>query len=165
MSYTREDIIIWPNDERLKGAIGKRCYIGNRPSHALRDANSGNFEMTLKDIRFNRGFADGGYVFEVGNGVYDFEAPFIVLKKEPKKKIIPFDLSLEEDRTALLGKRIVSKHDSVEKEDMLITRFFEWTDEDCDPEWVTDGVVNGSELLSNYVFYDTGKPVGKVVEE
>ena len=85
--------------------------------------------------------------------------------EEPKKKIIPFDLSLEEDRTALLGKRIVSKHDLVEKEDMLITRFFEWTDEDCGPEWVTDGVVNGSELLSNYVFYDTDKPVGKVFKE
>ena len=159
MKYTREDVIIWADDPRLEGAIGKKCYIGKRPSIALKDANDGNFEMTLKKLHFNNGFADGEYAFTVSNSVYDFTTPFIVLKKEPKKKIIPFDPSLEEDRKIVKGLWIRERDTNTEVQIIGI---------DNNRVYTVTSSIGMEALRMAYVFADgdkEGNPVGTEVEE
>ena len=86
--YTYDDIIIDPNSEEAKNAVGKICYFSNSPRNILSDIYR---KSAVEGILTNM---DDGY-FEVDNeGYWDC----IILKKEepkPKLKYIPFE-SVEE---------------------------------------------------------------------
>ena len=75
---------------------------------------------------------------------------------EPKK-IVPFDFSLKEDRDALIGRRIYSETDM---QDMIVTSFVGLTD----GIWQFAGRTS-DRLFHDFVFADTGLPVGKEVKE
>ena len=83
-----------------------------------------------------------------------YEWDISVLKRT--KKIVPLDFSLKEDRDALIGKRIYSEK---LKDDRIINKIYFQTN-----GWYAD-IFFAEELLEEYVFVDTGKPVGKEVEE
>ena len=81
--YTYKDIIIDPNSEEAKNAVGKICYFSNSPRNILSDIYR---KSAVEGILTNM---DDGY-FEVDNeGYWDC----IILKKEepkPKPKYVPF---------------------------------------------------------------------------
>ena len=107
-----------------------------------------------------------------------------VLKYAPKKKIVPFDLSNEDDQMALIGKALRLKPEYMEQEEafpcLVIVTSIEREDypEVDDPEqkvWF-GAVIGGSsfngareltgwDLFEYFTFADTGEPVGKVVKE
>ena len=82
--YTYKDIIIDPNIEEAKNAVGKICYFSNSPRNILSDIYC---KSAVEGILTNM---DDGY-FEVDNeGYWDC----IILKKEepkPKPKYVPFE--------------------------------------------------------------------------
>lgn len=153
MKYIVEDVIRYANDSRLKDAIGKTCYGGQKPEEALIDAKDDKFRLILDSAN------DMGCAFIVHNekGTYGF--PFIVLEKD-SPRIVPFDFSKKEDRDALMGKRIHTKEEHSERyEEFIVTRLTRTIDGD----WFAHGI-SSNDLTSNYVFADTGKPVGKEIE-
>ena len=95
IEYTRKDIIMDPNDPRLEGAIGKKVYSSLDINLLLHHANNDEYEMTLTQVEdvdsepFTVTDMDGD----------NFNADFIILKKEPKPKYVPFE-SIEEFLTA-----------------------------------------------------------------
>ena len=85
--------------------------------------------------------------------------------KESETKIIPFDLSTEEDRNILIGKRIEKGDSSYWDESMIIGYHNQYAIacfyEDGN---ITLGEFSGAVLFDNYVFVETGLPVGKEVK-
>lgn len=75
--YTKDDVIIWPDDPRLKGALDKACYVGESPAEALYVANKAIGQCLLIDINAKalRPFKTS---FEGIKGYY----PVIIIKKE-----------------------------------------------------------------------------------
>lgn len=148
--YTYKDIIIDPQDERLKGAIGKEVYYSDNPSQALIYANTDKLTGKLVQI-YKTNITPFGIVEGREKNIY----VCIILKKEPKVKYVPFDLSKKEDRDALRGKWIKHKKYGTE---LLI---------DCFSLDTTKWYVNGysaKPLFDNFLFLD-GSPIGKKVEE
>lgn len=89
--YTYKDVIIDPEDPRVE--IGADYYYGDSPRDVITRANSKDALAYLAELEA----ADVGCSFYID----DFHHQCIIRKKEPEKKYVPFDLSLEEDRAKL----------------------------------------------------------------
>lgn len=103
--YTYADVIINPEDPRVE--IGKEYYAATSISSALRAANVGNESLLVKLDSVNREpmrtlITSKPFIvsYKHGNGG---DTDFIIRKKEPEKKYLPFDLSKEEDKAKLRG--------------------------------------------------------------
>ena len=149
MKYTYEDIIINPEDERLKGAIGKEVYYDDKPILAVQYANQNVKTGTL--IRLNKKGEQYPFCVQRREAEDKFNYVCIIIKKEPKVKYVPFDLSKKEDRDFLRGKWIRYKMTGDEYQITSLSSN------------LAIGIT-GEELLKYYTFLD-GTPVGKRVEE
>ena len=153
MKYTKEDIIWDPDDLRLKDAIGKDCYGCDVASSTVKRAEYGNPSRLHSIEPWAR---EPFSVMDASGEIYDFT--FIILKKEPVKKRVPFDLSLKEVRDALRGRWI-----RTDLWRLQISSF----EGDVDGNWLTHGI-SERELFDEYVFLDdpdAGQPVGKEIDE
>lgn len=151
MKYTRKDVIVDPDDVRLE--IGAEYFTADSIRTALDLANSGKygFIVELVDI------VDEDSPFLVISNEDNCYVDFLIRRKEPEKKYIPFDLSLEEDRAKLRGTWIRDK-DYPQNEDLISAM------DSCHvfigslPEGISP-----SDLFTSYEFVD-GTPCGKLVE-
>lgn len=146
MKYTYEDIIINPNDKRLEGAVGKEVYLETSAIDVLKQANENDIPNILMAIHKDVAFPFQGIMFRY---------PFVILKKEPEVKYVPFDLSKKEDRDFLRGKWVKKKDTENEYQLTLFThKGYSWR-----------ALANtGQEFYDYFTFLD-GTPVGKKVEE
>ena len=137
--YTYKDIIIDPNSEEAKNAVGKICYFSNSPRNILSDIYR---KSAVEGILTNM---DDGY-FEVDNeGYWDC---IILKKEEPKPQYVPFK-SKEEFIEAY------HYHDNAkysETEDILLNYgMWLWSNEDGSYKLVTEiwnaGVVIGDDKM------------------
>lgn len=146
MKYTYDDIIINPEDKRLEGAIGKEVYLETSAIDVLKQANGEDGPNILMAIHKDVAFPFQGIMFRY---------PFVILKKEPTVKYVPFDLSKKEDRDFLRGKWVKKKDTGNEYQLIHFTHI--------DSLW--RALANtGQEFYDYYTFLD-GTPVGKKVEE
>ena len=162
--YTYKDIIIDPNSEEAKNAVGKICYFSNSPRNILSDIYC---KSAVEGILTNM---DDGY-FEVDNeGYWDC---IILKKEEPKPQYVPFK-SKEEFIEAY------HYHDNAnysETEDILMNYGMWLKDKNSHEIFLVTGVFNQSihicdfdsdeswgELLNEFTFLD-GSPCGKSMEE
>ena len=84
--YTYKDIIIDPNSEEAKNAVGKICYFSDSPRTMLSEIDC---KRPVEGILTN---IEDGY-FEVDNeGYWDC---IILKKEEPKPKYVPFESTHE----------------------------------------------------------------------
>ena len=148
--YTYADVIIDPNDERVK--IGVDYYFGLNPTKLLELVNKGweSFKLTKVDI-------DSCNPFIRREEEYGDQFSCIIKVKESQAKYVPYDLSKKEVRYKLRGKWIVYKHGGCSLEE-LIHCFVK-----------TDGIwscnsMTAERLLRDYTFPD-GTPCGEKVEE
>ena len=148
--YTYADVIIDPEDPRVE--IGAEYYFGDNPGEVLKWANDDNGVAKAID-RIDRGnfpFCHDGIRF-----------PCIIRKKEPVKKYVPFDLSLEEVRKSLKGRWIKSTDGEYQ-----ISGFHSFDGEDG-TEWkvvIAYRYISPEVLLVLWTF-DDGTPCGELVEE
>nr|DAL34061.1 MAG TPA_asm: hypothetical protein [Caudoviricetes sp.] len=149
MKYTYEDIIIDPRDERLKGAIGKEVFYDDIPILAVQYANQNVKTGTL--IRLKKKGEPFPFWVQRKEVENKFDYVCIIIKKEPKVKYVPFDLSKVEDRDFLRGKWIRHKMTGDEYQITSLSKN------------LAIGTT-GKELLKYYTFIDCS-PVGKKVEE
>ena len=162
--YTYKDIIIDPNSEEAKNAIGKKCYMYDSPTMLLKMANSDDDARTLESID------ESDYPFN--DKEFGSEWTCIIVKKEEPKKYVPFENGQEFFNSYL------SVESRLEKEDYFLSNHGIWL-MDCEngdyflvTEIWGDGVVLGSnqttthwdDLLEDFIFLD-GSPCGKEVEE
>lgn len=178
--YTYKDIIIDPNSEEAKNAVGKICYFSNSPRNILSDIYR---KSAVEGILTNM---DDGY-FEVDNeGYWDC---IILKKEEPKPKFIPFSNKIEfivkfnscTTRDDLTPYKYVLLKYGMWLKDKETDAFFMVTEIWDDGVIVTDRkmkttkvrddeyftineVTTWKELLRDYCFID-GSPCGKEVEE
>lgn len=160
--YTYADVIIDPNDPRVE--IGKEYYAATSISGALRAANEKNEGLLANLDSVNREptrtlITSKPFTisYKHGNGG---EADFLIRKKEPEKKYVPFDLTKEEDRTKLRGAWV--RHKQNPERENLITGL---GDETVDfAVYFGDVAIGTGVLLENFEFVD-GSPCGKLVEE
>ena len=157
--YTYKDVIIDPEDPRVE--VGKEYYAATSISSALRAANAGNESLLVNLDSVNREptrtlITSKPFTvsYKHGNGG---DTDFIIRKKEPEKKYVPFDLSLKEDRDRLKGEWVRKKDNSEIK---LI-----WWLWEMDGKWMIDEDISPQELLDNWVFDFESLPCGKLVEE
>lgn len=164
--YTYKDIIIDPNSEEAKNAVGKICYFSNSPRNILSDIYRNS---AVEGILTNM---DDGY-FEVDNeGYWDC---IILKKEEPKPKYIPFE-SADEFIDAYDNANYCVKNGTAENK--LFNYGGIWLRNKNDDsmymviEIWNDGVILGSDqiatpwkyILDEYTFLD-GNTCGKEVEE
>ena len=161
--YTYKDIIIDPDSEEAKNAVGKICYFSNSPRNILSDIYC---KSAVEGILTNM---DDGY-FEVDNeGYWDC---IILKKEEPKPKHVQFQDGREFFNSYL------SVESRLEKEDYFLSNHGIWLKHRKSDDlfmvveiW-DDGVVIGSnqfttswnDLSNDYTFLD-GSPCRKEVEE
>lgn len=88
VEYTWDDIIINPNDERLKDAIGKEVFISCVSTDVLETAKRNKPCFILKKIRDYTSC----YPFICEEGI---DGTFIILKKEEPKEYVPFESAEE----------------------------------------------------------------------
>ena len=144
--YTYKDVIIDPNDPRVE--IGRRYWFADTPRECLWRANTAKDTWDLIGVNH----ADDYPFVTDGN-----DCVCIIIKKEPEKKYVPFDLSKEETRTFLRGNWIKRKSDSLES---MITIIAQLTLGDKHV-W-TAGTMSAEELLDEWTFLD-GSPCGKQI--
>ena len=93
------------------------------------------------------------------SGTHPMDWDYFSEEKRVTKRIVSFDFSLKEDRDAVMGKRIINESKGV---DVLVTALFM----DEDRVWhVNDPNITSEVLIKDFCFVDTGKPVGKEIEE
>ena len=148
--YTYKDVIIDPEDPRVK--IGAVYYFANHVKSVLSFANI-DVGYSLSTLSAIEAKSDYPFVDSLGN-----MNAFIIRKKDPKKKYVPFDLSKEEDRAKLRGAWIREKDSGRE---CSITRLL--LDEKPPYVEISDEGYSSEYLLENYEFID-GTPCGKLVE-
>lgn len=164
--YTYKDIIIDPNSEEAKNAIGEGCYFGSNPKTVLDFANC-NEKKFLRVLECIKPEEDNPFYD------YNYGFPCIILKKEePKPSCIPFENGREFFNSYL------SVESRLEKEDYFLSNHGIWL-MDCEngdyflvTEIWGDGVVLGSnqetthwdDLLEDFIFLD-GSPCGKEVKD
>lgn len=159
VEYTYKDVIIDPSDPRVE--IGKEYYAATSISSALRAANVGNESLLVKLDSVNREptrtlITSKPFTvsYKHGNGG---DTDFIIRKKEPEKKYVPFDLSFEEDRAKLRGAWVRIKGSQLEHQIVGLAA-------NTQIVFIPDVVgVEAKELLEGYEFID-GSPCGKLVE-
>lgn len=157
--YTYADVIIDPEDPRVE--IGKEYYCSTSVGATLKYANKGDKNLLAKLDRVNKPLGNHfepkpfsiSYLRGTGG-----DTDFLIRKKEPLKKYVPFDLSDPDVRKSLRGKWIRTKNNNEEK---LIWWF--WRNP-FDGKWVIDEDIATEELLSDWVFDSDGSPCGKLVE-
>lgn len=150
--YTYADVIIDPNDERVK--IGEKYYMGDSPNLVLERANE------AKDFAINT-------LVKIDNVKcwYPFKGEnqrvycCLIKAKESQDEYVPFDLSKKEVRDKLRGQWIVPKNKNGIIAESMIDRFAK--DSFCD--WLCIGYP-AEELLEKMTFLD-GTPCGEKVEE
>ena len=161
IEYGFEDIIINPEDPRLEGAIGKKCYLSDCPKIALDYARNNSLPDRLKSIN-----KESAAPF-VGDD--DVNWVVVIIKKEepkPKPKYVPFKSNEEFLESYIYHKEkftrsslacqlyslggIWLKHKGIE-DFFMITEFW-------------DDMTRWGEFLERYTFLD-GSPCGKEVEE
>ena len=160
--YTYADVIIDPEDPRVE--VGAEYYAANSISSALKAANEGNEGLLAKLDSVNREptrtlITSESFTisYKHGNGG---NTDFLIRKKEPVKKWVPFDLTKEEDRARLRGAWV--RHKKNPERENLITGL---GDETVDfAVYFGDVAVGTGVLLENFEFVD-GSPCGKLVEE
>jgi len=152
--YTYKDVIIDPQDERLKGAVGKQVYYDDKPILAVQYANQNVKTGTL--IRLNKKGEQFPFCVQRREAEDKFNYVCIIIKKEPEVKYVPFDLSKEEDRDFLRDKWVRHKERHVE----FVIREFSSNESG---KWNTY-CCSAKNLFKNFTFLD-GTPVGKKVEE
>ena len=91
IEYTRKDIIMDPNDPRLEGAIGKKVYSSSDINLVLNRANNDEYEMILTQVED----VDSEPFTVMNTDGTEYDADFIIIKKEEKPEYIPFE-SVEE---------------------------------------------------------------------
>ena len=179
--YTYKDIIIDPNSEEAKNAVGKICYFSNSPRNILSDIYCNS---AVEGILTNM---DDGY-FEVDNeGYWDC----IILKKEepkPKPKYVPFKnitefLDAYRNAPGCLNEEsyFLSNHGMWLKDKdrkgayFMVTEIWnegvvvsdikmKTTKEGNNEYYTTNENTEWKELLRDYTFLD-GSPCGKLAEE
>ena len=163
--YTYKDIIIDPDSEEAKNAVGKICYFSNSPRNILSDIYC---KSAVEGILTNM---DDGY-FEVDNeGYWDC---IILKKEEPKPKYVPFE-NADEFIDAYDSANFSVKNGTVENKLLNYGGIWLRNKNDASMYMVieiwNDGVVLGSDqiatpwkyLLDDYKFLD-GSPCGKEVK-
>ena len=146
--YTYKDVIIDPEDPRVE--IGAEYYFALGAQACIEYANSGRRKNTLDGVdksgEYNPFITD------------EKDYPFIIRKKESKKKYAPFDLLNDyEAREKLAGVCVKDK----ENEDVFVVTYMS-------PIKGTVKLINSSEfsmdeILKWFTFLD-GTPCGKLVE-
>lgn len=158
--YTYADVIIDPNDPRVE--IGKEYYSSKNIPDALFKANEGDEMFCYKLLSVH----DGAY----GPFWMDKDSPssfdFLIRKKEPEKKYVPFDLNDPEVRKALMGKTIKANNRSFSRQYVEFTiSCFELVDEGAEGVsgyWMVNGIKE-DELFHDWTFLD-GSICGKLTE-
>lgn len=149
MKYTRKDVIHTSDVDRglikEEDLIGKEAYFSNSIDYVVRYANE-NFEDFLGKIdTINK------YLFQSG----DIGGSYIILKKEPKYKYVPYEFS-EETWNEIKGREVYYYSPNGIKRFVI-----------CQLEQLKDRVlINNYEsvpLCQSAKFMDTGEPVGKKV--
>ena len=168
IEYTRKDIIMDPNDPRLEGAIGKKVYSSSDVNLVLNRANNDEYEMTLTQVED----VDSEPFTVMNTDGIEYDADFVILKKEEPKKYVPF-----EDREEFI-EHYLFRVTNLFKHHLESIGGIWLKDKDVDgasyivTEIWRDGVVLGSDqsatkwddLLYGYTFLD-GSPCGKEVED
>ena len=173
--YTYEDVIMDPEDPRLEGAIGKKCYLSDCPKIALDYARNNSSIDRLKSIN-----KESAAPF-VGDDEVNW-VMVIIKKKEPKPKLkyIPFESVEEFLDVYFLNKEkyttgILLKLEGIwlrEKETGALCMATEIWDEGLvigDTKLTISGTdvfndtTDWDELFSKYSFID-GTPCGKEVK-
>ncbi len=146
--YTYKDVIIDPEDPRVE--IGAEYYFALGAQACIEYANSGRRKKTLDGVdksgEYNPFITD------------EKDYPFIIRKKEPEKRYVPFDLNNEEDRTRLRGAWVRIK-DSLPIEQEITGLYASVSLVFLN----NDMSVHVKNLLEEYEFVD-GTPCGKLVE-
>ena len=151
--YTYKDVIIDPQDKRLKGAIGKEVYYDDKPIFAVQYANQNVKTGTL--IRLNKKGEQFPFCVQRREAEDKFNYVCIIIKKEPEIKYVPFDLSKKEDRDFLRGKWVKKKDTEDEYQLTLFTHVgYLWL-----------ALANNGQDFYDYFTFLDGTPVGKKVEE
>lgn len=169
--YTYADVIIDPNDKRVK--IGERYYFADTPKEALELANNyeaSNYEasnelanvFTDNASPFVSKTGDYGYACLVkslleGNegALQDYSYTCMIKVKEPQVKYVPFDLSKKEVRDKLRGQWL-EKKDKTAEFDVNIIAFDEGYQ-----AWLANGLTS-ADLLAQFTFLD-GTPCGEKI--
>ena len=158
--YTYKDIIIDPNSEEAKNAIGKKCYMYDSPTMLLKMANSDDDARTLESID------ESDYPFN--DKEFGSEWTCIIVKKEEPKKYVPFEngqeffnsyLSVEsrlEKEDYFLSNHGIWLKDKTSKAYYMVTKIWDIGDDSDEISW--------KELLEYYTFLDDS-PCGKEVED
>ena len=171
--YTYKDIIIDPDSEEAKNAIGKEVYFADTPASCLNAAKNNNkaYLGYLKKLDLG----DEEQPFYVNEFVVSAPSSWtciIVKKKEPKPKYVQFQDGREFFNSYL------SVESRLEKEDHFLSNHGIWLKrrESDDLFMVVDiwddGVVIGSnqfttswnDLSNDYTFLDSS-PCGRLMEE
>ena len=179
--YTYEDIIMDPNDPRLEGAIGKKCYFSDNPTLLLGYARDNSIECLSFLEKINKEndypFTDG----EEGN-----EWILIIIKKEEEPEYIPFEDGDEFLECYLSKANNPSKH-KLESVGGIWLKGFDtdvyfmvtelWDDgvvindskmrttqESSDRYCTINDTTSWEELFKDYTFLD-GTPCGKLMED
>ena len=87
IEYTRKDIIMDPNDPRLEGSIGKKVYSSSDINLLLNRANNNEYEMTLTQVED----VDSEPFTVMNTDGTEYDADFIIIKKEPELEYVPFE--------------------------------------------------------------------------
>lgn len=175
IEYTRKDIIMDPNDPRLEGAIGKKVYCSSDINLTLQRANDNEYEKTLIQVED----VDSEPFTVMNTDGTEYDADFIIIKKEEDPEYIPFE-SVEEFLDAyFLNKEkyttgILLKLEGIwlrEKETGALCMATEIWDEGLvigDTKLTISGTdvfndtTDWDELFSKYRFVD-GSPCGKKI--
>ena len=146
--YSYEDVIIDPNDPRVE--IGETYYFALGAQACIDYANRGVRERTLKRID------ESLYNPFIGD---EKDYPFIIRKKEPVKRYVPFDLNEWEQAMMLGACWLINKdHRSYH----CITAIY--PDENL--IYVEGyGDMSPEELLEWFIFAHDNTPCGKLVKE
>lgn len=171
--YTYKDVIIDPDDPRVE--IGKEYYWGESPRKTIDRANNKGGALPLFLVDRDEEYT---FPFYFCQGSLEGGSHFLILKKEPEKKYVPFDFDKPEDRRELMGKTIINNYGldgDGEFREVMIVGFMNKSDEDRDC-WSSNGDTKGTiamtvegyfhadELLKECTFLD-GSPCGKLMEE
>lgn len=183
--YTRKDIIMDPNDPRLEGAICNKVYSSSDINLVLNRANNNEYEMTLIQVED----VDSEPFTVMNTDGTEYDADFIIIKKEPELEYVPFE-SADEFINAFDYTNHSVEKGSVENKlinyggiwlkDKETDAFFMVTEiwdegvvigdskiktiKNGDDEYFTmNDVTNWRELLRDYIFL-YGKPCGKEVK-
>lgn len=148
MTYTYADVIIDPNDERVK--IGEKYYMGDTPNVVLERANEAEDFYINTLVKIDNEDWDP---FIGGNqGIYCC----LIKPKAIQDGYVPYDLSKKEVREKLRGKWI-------EKRGKVLEEVLFTFDQDYTGCFHCNGYT-AEELLGMFTFSD-GTPCGEKVEE